>query len=110
MSTIPVALSTGACSAIATIFRDLLPQRLRNFRPVARNRERIIDASNEIRNESVEEMLLAVSTALRPNLSNDIGEMQVQNTSRGFSCLFGDWPAELWASPSKDGSLNHAEN
>ena len=53
MSTIPFALSTGASSRIGTIFRDLLPQRIRNFLPVARIRERVIDTSKEIRNESV---------------------------------------------------------
>ena len=110
MSTIPFALSSSASSGISTIFRDLLPQSIRNFLPVARNRGRIIETSKTIGNESVEEMLFAISTALAPNLSNDIGERQIQNLPLKIPCPFGDWPAELWPSSVEYGSSSYVEN
>ena len=77
MSTIPFALSTDVSSGIGTIFRDLLRRHMRNFLPVARTRETVIEMSKEIRNESV--------------------------ASREIPCPLGDWPAELWATPLRTG-------
>ena len=110
MSAISLALSTSGSGGIGAIVRDLLPGRLRHFLPVARNREPVTDTSKEVGNESIEEMLFAISAALGPNLSNNVGEVHVQCISEEIPCPFGDWPTELWPPSLKNESQSHVED
>ena len=75
---------------IGAVCANLLAGRIPNFLWVARNRERPVVQTQEIANESVDEMLFDFPVARTTYLSNT-ADLPAQYLSRASLSPFGDW-------------------
>jgi short-subunit dehydrogenase len=81
---------TLAVLGIGAVYGNLWARRVRDFLPVARNRERLVDLAKEIDSKNVDEMLVAIPGGSTANLSNT-ADVLVQYLPPKLLSPFGDW-------------------
>jgi hypothetical protein len=85
-----ITLITLAALGIGAVYGNFLVLRIRDFLPLARNRERLVDLAKETPRKIVDDMLVAIPEARAANLSNT-ADVPVQYLSQGTPSPFGDW-------------------